>query len=139
MRQQLEKHRSKTECAACHQRMDPIGFGLENFDAIGRWRTELGGEPVDATGVLTTGEKFQGPAELKKILLTKKEAFARNLTDRMLAYALGRGLEFHDRPAVRQIMAALAQQDYRSSTLILEIAKSFPFQYRRGRQSEPEP
>lgn len=139
MRQQLEKHRSKTECAACHQRMDPIGFGLENFDAIGRWRTELGGEPVDSSGVLTTGEKFQGPAELKKILLTKKEAFARNLTDRMLAYALGRGLEFHDRPAVKQIMAALAQDDYRSSTLILEIAKSFPFQYRRGSQSEPEP
>ena len=139
MRQQLEKHRSKAECAACHQRMDPLGFGFENFDAIGRWRTELGGEPVDSTGVLTTGETFQGPAELKKILLTKKETFARNMTDRMLAYALGRGLEFHDRPAVKQVMTALAREDYRGSTLILEIAKSFPFQYRRGRQSEPEP
>ncbi|MEO6183138.1 MAG: DUF1592 domain-containing protein [Verrucomicrobiota bacterium] len=139
LRQQLEKHRSKAECVACHQRMDPLGFGLENFDAIGRWRTELGGEPVDANGVLTTGEKFQGPAELKKILLSKKETFIRNVTERMLAYALGRGLEFRDRPAVKQIMAALAQDDYLSSTLILEIAKSYPFQYRRGSQTETKP
>ena len=139
LRQQLEKHRSKAECATCHQRMDPLGFGLENFDAIGRWRSEVGGEPIDANGVLTTGEKFQGPAELKKILLAKKETFIRNVTERMLAYALGRGLEFHDRPAVKQIMTALAQQDYQSSTLILEIVKSYPFQYRRGNQTETKP
>lgn len=139
LRQQLEKHRTKAECAACHQRMDPLGFGLENFDAIGRWRTKIGDDPIDANGVLTTGEKFQGPAELKKILLTKKETFIRNVTERMLAYALGRGLEFRDRPAVKQIMAALAQRDYQSSTLILEIAKSYPFQYKRGSQAETKP
>ena len=131
-RQRLEKHRSDPKCAACHQRMDPLGFGLENFDAIGRWRTEIGGLPVDSNGVLTTGEKFQGPAELKKILLEKKETFVRNLTERMLAYALGRGVEFYDRPTVKEITAALAKNEYRSSTLILEIVKSYPFQFRRG-------
>ena len=91
--------------------MDPLGFGLENFDAIGRWRTKIGDDPIDANGVLTTGEKFEGPAELKTILLAKKETFIRNMTERMLAYALGRGLEFRDRPAVKQIMAAQAQDD----------------------------
>ena len=139
LRQQLEKHRSKAECAACHQRMDPLGFGLENFDAIGRWRTKIGDDPIDANGVLTTGEKFEGPAELKTILLAKKETFIRNMTERMLAYALGRGLEFRDRPAVKQIMAAQAQDDYLSSTLILEIVKSYPFQYRRGIETETKP
>ena len=89
--------------------------------------------------MLTTGEKFQGPVELKKVLLTKKEVFIRNVTERMLAYALGRGLEFHDRPAVKQIMTALAKKDYESSTLILEIAKSYPFQYRRGSPTETKP
>ena len=139
LRQRLEKHRSKTECAACHQRMDPLGFGLENFDAIGRWRTKIADEPVDSNGVLMTGEKFQGPAELKKILLEKKEIFIRNLTERMLAYALGRGLEFYDRPTVKQITTALAKNDYQSSTLILEIARSYPFQFRRDSQAEVKP
>ncbi len=139
LRQRLEAHRAKAECGACHQRLDPIGFGLENFDAIGRWRSQIGGQPVDALGVLNTGEQFDGPAELKKILLNRREAFARNLTERMLAYALGRGVEFCDRPTVKKITSALAENDYRISTLILEIANSYPFQYRRGTDDEIKP
>ena len=139
MRQRLEQHRSKAECAACHKRMDPLGFGLENFDAIGRWRTQISGQPVDARGELTTGEKFQGAAELKKILLEKKPQFVRNFTERTLAYALGRGVEFYDIPTIRQLTATLAANDYRSSTLLVEIVKSYPFQHRRPRNAEDAP
>lgn len=131
-RQRLEKHREKPECAGCHSRMDPIGFGLENFDAIGRWRTTIGTQPVDAGGELTTGEKFSGPVELKKQLLNRKEEFVRNLVERMLAYSLGRGLEYYDIPTVKRIAAAVVQDNYRSSTLIREIVKSYPFQYRKS-------
>ena len=129
-RQRLEKHRSKPECASCHARMDPIGFGLENFDAIGRWRTAIGDTPVDATGTLASGETFTGPAALKKHLLTRRDDFARNLTEKMLAYALGRGLESYDLPAVRKITTTLARNHYRADTLVEEIVKSYPFQYR---------
>jgi hypothetical protein len=131
-RQQLELHRKEAACASCHNRMDPIGFGLENYDAVGRWRTELGGAAVDAAGVMTTGESFAGPAELKKVLLARKEVFVRNLTEKMLAYALGRGLEYYDQPTVKEITDALEKNGYKSSTLILEIVKSYPFRYRRN-------
>ena len=130
-RQRLEQHRSKPECAGCHARMDPIGFGLENYDATGKWRTEIGGKPVDASGILTTGEKFTGATELKQILLAQKDEFARNLTEKMLSYALGRGLEPYDLPAVRKITQELAKNDYRSSLLIRGIVKSYPFLYRK--------
>ena len=135
-RQRLEQHRSKPECAGCHARMDPIGFGLENFDATGKWRTEIGGKPVDASGVLTTGEKFTGAVELKQILLSQKDEFARNLTEKMLSYALGRGLEPYDLPAVRKITGELAKNDYRSSVLIRGIVKSYPFLYRKDEATE---
>jgi mono/diheme cytochrome c family protein len=131
-RQQLENHRKKPECAGCHSRMDPIGFGLENFDATGRWRDEVSGKPVDAGGVLVTGEKFSGPVELKRCLLARKDEFVRNLTEKMLAYALGRGLEPYDMPTVHKITAAVAKTDYRSTTLITEIVKSYPFCYRKN-------
>ena len=131
-RQRLELHRSKPECASCHNRMDPVGFGLENFDAIGRWRTEVGGQPVDAAGVLATGEKFAGPVELKQQILARKDEFLRNVTEKMLAYALGRGLEPYDIPTVRRITAAVAKDDCRGSTLVREIVGSYPFQYRRN-------
>jgi mono/diheme cytochrome c family protein len=132
-RQRLEKHREKPECSSCHSRMDAVGFGLENFDAVGRWRAELGGQPVDATGVLTTGEKFTGPEELKQyILRSRKQEFARNVAEKMLAYALGRGLEPYDIPTVRRITAALEKDGYRASTLVREIVKSYPFQYRKN-------
>ncbi|MDF2440366.1 MAG: hypothetical protein JWN98_1350, partial [Abditibacteriota bacterium] len=118
-RQRLEKHREKPECASCHNRMDPIGFGLENFDGIGRWREEIGGTPVDSKGVLANGETFSGPIELKKHILTRKDDFIRNFSERMLSYALGRGLEAYDRPTVRAITAKLEKDNYRSSTLIM--------------------
>ncbi|MFN3651495.1 MAG: DUF1592 domain-containing protein [Armatimonadota bacterium] len=131
-RERLAKHREKPECASCHIRMDPIGFGLENFDAVGRWRDDLGGEPVDASGVLSTGEPFTGPVELKQLVLQRKDDFLRNLTEKMLSYALGRGLEPYDIPTVRRITDAVKQDDYRSSTLVLEVVKSYPFQYRKN-------
>ena len=129
-RQRLEKHREKPQCRSCHSSMDPIGFGLENFDAIGRWRSEIGGRPVDASGVLSDGAKFSGPVELKQHILLGKQEFVRNLTDKMLGFALGRGLEEYDRPSIRHISQAVAQDGFRSGTLIREIVKSYPFLYR---------
>src|SRR5205823_5434138 len=100
LRQRLEKHRANPECAACHARIDPLGFGLENFDSIGRWRDTEAGESVDAAGTLVSGESFRGPAELKRMLVTtKREQFVKNLTQKLLSYALGRGLEYYDEPA----------------------------------------
>jgi mono/diheme cytochrome c family protein len=138
-RQRLEEHRKKPQCAGCHSRLDPLGFGLENFDAIGRWRTEIRGERVDATGVMSTGETFSGPAELKQLLLQRKEEFIRNVAERMLAYALGRGMEYYDMPTIKKITERLKNDGYRSSTLITEIAKSYPFQYRRNIAQEKKP
>lgn len=134
-RQRFEKHRADATCAACHKRMDPLGFGLENFDAIGAWRTEIGGQPVDASGEMVTGEKFAGPAELKKLLLARKDEFARNVAEKMFAYALNRGLEFYDAPLIRQTVKSLARDNYRVESLILAIVNSFPFQNRRGTDS----
>jgi hypothetical protein len=131
-RQQLEKHRTKAECAGCHAKLDPPGFALENYDPIGRWRAEIDKQPIDASGAFAGGEKFNGPAELKTLLLQRKGDFARNVTERMYAYALNRGLEFYDIPIVRHTTKVLAQSDYRASALIVEIVKSYPFQYRRG-------
>jgi hypothetical protein len=131
-RKQLELHRKDAQCASCHNRLDPLGFGLENYDAVGRWRTELAGEPVDASGAMVTGESFKGPAELKKVLLGRKDEFVRNLTEKLLAYALGRGLEYYDQPTVKEICDALAKNDCRSSTLVLEVVTSYPFRYRRN-------
>ena len=131
-RQRLEKHREDPSCASCHAKMDPLGFGLENFDPIGRWRTAVADQPVDSSGELTTGELFRGPAELKRILKEKKqEQFVRNLAGRMLSYGLRRGLEYYDQPVVKEIAAKLAAADYRSTALVCEVVKSFPFQYRR--------
>ncbi len=135
-RQRLEAHRSKPQCASCHARLDPPGFGLENFDPIGRWRTAIRDKPVDASGVLPTGEKFDGPVELKRLLLARKDDFTRNLAEKMLAYALGRGLEYYDQAAVRHIVRGVAAAEYRTGALIEEIVKSYPFRYKRGRPPE---
>jgi mono/diheme cytochrome c family protein len=132
MRQQMEAHRSNATCAACHRRMDPLGFGLENFDAIGQWRTMDGKLQVDASGMLPDGRTFTGPAELRTILQDDREAFAKCMTAKMLTYALGRGLEPGDRRIVRMIARRLPAYDYRFSGLVLEIARSLPFQMRRG-------
>ena len=131
-RQRLELHRSKPECASCHARMDPLGFGLENFDPVGRWRTTQSDKPIDSVGTLTTGETFNSPAELKKILATRKDAFARALTERLLAYALGRGVEHYDHPTLTQITKTLSTDNLKSQTLLIEIARSYPFRHRRN-------
>ncbi|MEK7795455.1 MAG: DUF1592 domain-containing protein [Candidatus Hydrogenedentota bacterium] len=132
MRARLEAHRANPDCAACHSRMDPIGFGLENFDPIGRWRTEQTGQPIDAQGVLPSGEKFNGPRELKQILLNRKDDFARNLSRKMLGYALGRTLTQYDECVVQDCLEALQQNDYRPSALFNQIAMSYPFLHRYG-------
>jgi len=131
----LEQHRKNSTCASCHARMDPLGFGLENFDAIGAWRNEDGKFPIDASGMLPDGRSFKGPQGLKSILKTDRAAFAEGLTEKLLTYALGRGLERYDRLAVRKITSRLAAEDYRFSTLVLEIINSLPFQMRRGDRS----
>ena len=131
-RQRLEAHRKNPNCAACHSRLDPLGFALENFDPIGRWRTEVDGHPVDAGGTLGSGESVTGPAQLKDALMARKSLFVRHLTEKLMAYALGRGLEYYDIPSVKAVVAALAADDYSMDTLILEIARSYPFLWRRG-------
>lgn len=130
-RQQLERHREDPQCAGCHKAMDQLGFGLENFNPIGGWRTTASEKPVDAAGELPTGEKFTGPAELKKLLMTRKNEFTRTLTEKLLAYSLGRGVENGDWLTVQQIAKAVAADGYKAQRLIIEIAKSYPFNYRR--------
>ncbi len=134
LRQQLEIHRTNPTCAACHARLDPLGFGLENFDAIGNWRTMDGKFPVDSSGVLPDGRKFNGPQELKVILKADRNDFIEGVTDKLLTYALGRGLERYDKPTVRQVAKNVAAKEYKFSSLVLEIVNSLPFQYRRGDQ-----
>jgi hypothetical protein len=131
MREQLEEHRKNPTCAACHRRMDPLGFGLENFDAVGAWRTVDGKFPIDATGQLPDGRRFNGPDELRAILTEEREAFSRAVTSKLLTYALGRGLERFDTKTVKTITARLPQHDYRFSGLVLEIVNSLPFTSRR--------
>jgi len=136
-RERLEQHRKKAECASCHARLDPLGFGLENFDVLGRWRDQIQQKPVDASGKLATGEEFVGPVALKTILAeTKRELFVRNLVERMLSYALRRGVEYYDTPTVKQIMEELEAKDYRGASLVAAVVESFPFQYRRNRAME---
>jgi hypothetical protein len=128
MRQRLEQHQVNPVCAGCHSRMDPLGFALENFDGLGRWRTG-----VDSSGILPDGTKIDGPVGLRNILLNKKDQFVTTATERLLTYALGRGVEPFDMPAIRRIVRDAAVGDYRWSSLILGIVKSVPFQMRRAR------
>jgi hypothetical protein len=130
LRQQMEQHRANPICASCHKRMDPIGFAFENFDAIGVWREKDGADPVDASGVLPDGRKFEGSAGLKKVLRDDKDVIVRTVTEQMLTYALGRGLEPYDRRTVNSIVEALGKENNRFSTLLIEIIKSDPFQKR---------
>ena len=133
LRQRMEQHREDANCASCHARMDPIGFGFENYDAIGAWRAKDGEFPIDASGKLVSGESFNGAAEFKRILLKqKRDEFVRCLTEKMLTYALGRGLEYYDQCAVDQITKSLAKNRYKFSSLVMEVIQSAPFQMRRG-------
>jgi hypothetical protein len=132
VRQQMEQHRVNPACASCHKIMDPLGFALENFDATGKWRTTDGTGPIDASGVLPDGTKFEGPAELRKLLLSHPEQLVHTVTEKLLTYALGRGVEYYDAPAIRKIVRESAPGDYRWSSVIVGIVKSMPFQMRNS-------
>ena len=128
MRERLAQHRQSASCNSCHSVIDPLGFALENFDVIGGWRTvDEAGKPVDASGATSSGAKVDGLAGLRTLLLSEPEQFPRTVTEKLLAYALGRRLEYNDRPAVRQVVRDAAAQDYRWSSLIVGIVKSPPF------------
>ncbi len=139
VRQMLEMHRANPACASCHARMDPLGLSLENFDAIGRWRTTDAGHAIDASGVLLDGTKVDGPRELREALMSQKMQFVNTVTEKLLTYALGRGLEYYDAPTVRAIDRAAASNDYRWSSIILGIVKSAPFQERIAGQVTSAP
>jgi hypothetical protein len=139
LRQRMEQHRKDPMCASCHARMDPIGFGMENFDAIGRWRTLDGGLPIDASGELPGGQKFNGPAELISILKSKQSQFVRCLTEKMLTYALGRGLESYDHCNVDRMAQNIAAHGYHFTALIAEVVKSDPFRKRGSGNPEGQP
>jgi len=130
LRQRLEIHRANPTCASCHDKMDPLGFGFENFDAIGRWRTKDAGFDINPAGTLPDGQTFETPGELLTVLKANRAAFCRCLTEKMLTYALGRGLEYYDKCAVDSITEAMSQNDYKMKTLFMEIAKSDPFRKR---------
>jgi hypothetical protein len=134
-REQMELHRADPACASCHVKMDPLGFALEHYDAVGAFRTHDAGRPVDASATMPDGAEFTGLGGLRKILLDHKDEFTEAFTERLLTYALGRGLEAYDQPKIRAIARATAQDDYRIRTLILGIVKSEPFNLRRTPES----
>jgi hypothetical protein len=138
LRQQMEKHRTNAVCASCHSRMDVLGFGLENYDATGKWRTQDGKFPIEPGGTFPNGKSFTSPAEMRTLLKLDQDDFARCLTGKMLTYALGRGLERYDRKTVKEITARVAGSGYKFQTLIHEIAASLPFQMRRAEISRIE-
>ena len=126
-------HRTNPVCASCHSLMDPLGLALENFDAIGSFRDVNSDEtPIDASGKLPNGTEFNGPAQLREALWLDCDQFASTFIERILTYALGRGLEYYDMPAVREIMREAAQQDYRWSSIVMQVVESQPFQMRRS-------
>jgi cytochrome c553 len=136
MREQMQVHRANAICASCHARMDPIGFALENYDGVGRWRGEDAGAPIDASGKLPDGTEFRGPAGLTQLLLTKyRDDVVRTATEKLLTYALGRGVEYYDYPAIRSIVREAGSDHDRISSWILAIVKSAPFQMRKGSDS----
>jgi mono/diheme cytochrome c family protein len=132
LRQQMEKHRANAVCASCHSKMDPLGFGLENYDAVGKWRTLDGKFPVDASGTLPNGRTFATPPEMRAALVTLLPQFARAVVEKLMVYALGRGMEPYDRRAIDQISSRLADEGYPFQTAFYEIVRSAPFQMRRG-------
>jgi mono/diheme cytochrome c family protein len=132
LRERLEQHRSAASCAACHKRMDPLGFALENYDAVGRWRDKDGKLPVDAAATLPDGRPVNGPVELKRLMVAERDAFAACAAEKLLTFALGRGVEEPDRPVVAQVAKATAVDGYRLDRLVVEVVKSRPFRYRQA-------
>lgn len=137
LRQRLEEHRKNPSCSPCHNVMDPIGFGLETYDAVGAYRTHDGNFPIETAGALPGGKTFNGSKGLKEVLKGQSDAFVRNVTEKMLTYSLGRGLERYDRPTVDAIAKQVAANDYRFSALVMEVVKSKPFQMRSVEVDKP--
>jgi hypothetical protein len=131
LRERMEQHRANPVCASCHARMDPLGFALENFDATGQWRAQENGKPVDSSAVLPDGTRFAGPAGLRNMLLSQPDALVTAVTEKLLMYGLGRGLEYYDAPSIRKIVREAAASNYGMQSLIIGIVKSTPFQMRR--------
>jgi hypothetical protein len=131
MRERMAQHRANPACSGCHQLMDPVGFSLENYDAVGRWRTAEEGKPIDAAGSLPDGSKFEGVSGLQQALLSHPEVFVTTFTEKLLTYALGRGIEYSDAPAVRKVVRDARGKDFRFSSIIQGIVSSTPFQMRR--------
>jgi hypothetical protein len=134
-REQLEMHRADKACASCHEKMDPIGFALENFDAVGAWRSQDSGQIIDASAQMADGTSLNGVAGLRKVLLQRRDGFTRAFTERLLTYALGRGVEPQDMPTVRAIARRAATDDYRIHSVIMGIIESQPFNLRRSPES----
>jgi hypothetical protein len=133
MRERMVQHRANPVCASCHTLMDPLGLALEHFDAVGRWRDlSEASEPIDASGTLPDGTPFNGPHELRRVLLKNPTRFVSTFTEKLLTYALGRGLMYYDAPAVRAIARQAARDDFRFSALVVGIVTSTPFQMRRS-------
>jgi len=132
IREILEEHRRNPACATCHAVMDPLGFSLENFDATGEWRKKDHSGPIDPSGVLADGTKVDGPVALRQALLKHPERFVDTMTEKLMTYALGRGLEYYDMPVVRGIVRDAAKQDYKFSALVFNIVKSAPFQMKKA-------
>ena len=132
LRALLSKHRAPSACFGCHQKMDPLGLGLENFDAIGRWRERYGTHPIDASGVLPNGDSFEGPAELRQILLTQKDVFARNLSRKMLGFALGRSIRFQDKRVLDTLAENLLENHFDTTEFLFEVVNSYPFRYKKS-------
>jgi hypothetical protein len=137
LRERMEQHRSKAICASCHKSMDPLGFGLENYDGIGAWRENDGKFEIDASGTLPGGESFAGPRELKEILKARKDDFVRCLAEKLLTYGLGRGVEYSDRCTVEDIAQVAKEHDYKFSSLVLAIVQSDAFGKRKAKGSKP--
>jgi hypothetical protein len=137
MRQRMEAHRANPACASCHKMMDPIGFAMENFDGVGKWRTTQGGQKLDATGQLVDGAKIDGIVSLREALVRYSPQFVRTLTEKMMTYALGRGVEYSDMPEVRAVVREAAKNDYRFSSIVLGIVRSDQFQMNRKPEVAP--
>jgi Protein of unknown function (DUF1585)/Protein of unknown function (DUF1588) len=136
LRQQMEQHRANPSCAVCHAKLDPLGFGLENFDGIGAWRDTDNKQKIDASGELPGGVNFNGPAQLRKILLGKADQFRSCLAEKLLTYALGRGTEHYDKCAIDEVVAKSVKGGDKFSAMVLAVVESDPFQKRRGKRSE---
>jgi hypothetical protein len=134
MREAMVQHRANPACAGCHARMDPIGFSMENFDALGKWRDRDAGTTIDASGVLPEGTRFEGVPGLRKLLVEQSTEYVATITEKLLMYAVGRNLQYYDVPAVREIVRGAARENHTLPALVLGIVKSAPFQMREAQK-----